>query len=199
LVAALFESERLATPRMLLSSEAARFSIMQTRLSAYALLVLLGAASLAAQVQGVPPPKAVPPPKSAPAPQAVPAAQAAQSDLSVTVTYTGKGKVDAQHNLQVFLFSDPNFMTGNIQPLALKMTDKSGGVVTFKGVMPKTVYICAIYNETGNYDGRSGPPPAGTPIGIYRKPPTATAPTSVTPGPDVKVNLTFNDAKRYGQ
>jgi hypothetical protein len=172
---------------------------MRTRLSASAICLLFGAAALGAQVQGVPPPKAVPPPNSAPAPQAAAAAQAAQRDLSVTVTYTGKGKVDAQHNLLVFIFADPNFMTGNTQPIAVKTTDKSGGVVSFNGVMQKTVYICAVYNENANYDGRTGPPPAGTPIGMYRKPPTATTATGVTPGPGLKVNLTFNDAKRFGQ
>jgi len=172
---------------------------MRTRLSGSALLLLLGAVSLTAQTQGVPPPKPVAAPKAAPAPQAAPGAQAAQHDLAVTVTYTGKGKVDAQHNLIVFLFPDPNFMTGNVEPVATRTIDKSGGEVTFQGVMQKAVYVCAVYNEKANYDGRTGPPPTGTPIGVYKKTASSTGPSPVTPGDKVSVHMTFNDAKRFGQ
>ena len=54
----------------------------------------------------------------------------------------------------------------------------------------------AIYNEKGTYDGRSGPPPAGTPVGPLSG---AKGPTPVTPGMKTPVKLSFTGAKKWGQ
>ena len=45
------------------------------------------------------------------------------------------------------------------------MITKNGDTATFKNVAAETVYVTVVYDEKSNYDGRSGLPPAGTPIG----------------------------------
>ena len=143
--------------------------------------------SLAAHVQG-----GQAAPQSKPAPPAV-----ATNDVSVIVSYTGKGPVDAKHGIVLFLFTDPN-PAGGSQPVGgPQVAIKNGATVTFKNVTLKEVYIAAVYNEKGNYDGIGGPPPVGTPIGMYRKD-AKSPPTAVTPGPKTVVKMSFNDATRFG-
>lgn len=144
------------------------------------------AASLHAQAR-----QATPPPAK---PAAAPAIAA--TDVAVTVNYTGKGVVDAGHSILVFLFSDPK-VGPDSRPLGPpQIAQKNGATVTFSGVTTKPVYVFAIYNEKGTYDGQSGPPPAGTPIGMYG---TAKGPTAVTPGMKTPVKLTFTGATKWGQ
>jgi hypothetical protein len=121
----------------------------------------------------------------------LPAAPA--GDVSVTVTYTGKGKVDDTHEILVFLFDHPTPSAGSM-PLGVQVTTKSGGTVTFKDVAPDAVYITLVYDEAANYDGQSGPPPAGAPIGSYMKDGKA---IPVKPGPGAKVKVSFDDSVRW--
>jgi hypothetical protein len=145
------------------------------------------ASTLAQGRQAAPPPAGT---KTTPAPAAAPAT----TDLAVTVTYTGKGVVDASHQILLFLFTDPNIQTS--QPIAgPQIATKNGASVTFKNVTAKSVYVAAVYNEKGTYSGTGGPPPTGTPIGMYSK--DAKAPTAVTPGAKVPIKLSFSDAKRF--
>jgi hypothetical protein len=129
----------------------------------------------------------------APAQKAVPAPVAA-GDLPVTVTYKGKGTVDATHRVIVFLFSDAN-VTSNSRPLDTKSASKSGETVTFTGVSGP-VYVFAVYDDKGTYDGLSGPPPAGVAVATYRKVPKG-PPTAVKPGAPVK--FTFDDSERWAK
>jgi type 1 fimbria pilin len=122
------------------------------------------------------------------APRPVPA-----GDVSVTVTYTGKGSVDDTHEILVFLFEHPTPTAGS-EPLAMQVTTKSGGTVTFKDVAQDPVYITLVYDEAANYDGQSGPPPAGAPIGAYLK---DGKPIPVTPGPAAKIKVSFDDSVRW--
>lgn len=131
-------------------------------------------------------------------PPPAPAAAAATKDVTVTVTYTGKGTVDAGHQILVFLFSDPN-VGPTSRPLGPpQMVQKNGATVTFKEVAATPVYVFAVYDDKGGYNGQSGPPAAGTPIGFYTKV-AKQPPTAVTPGPKTAVKMTFNDTKRWGQ
>ena len=164
---------------------------MRTRMLSLSLLVLFGTvASLHVQAR-----QTTPPPAKPAAAAAKPAAIAA-TDVAVTVTYTGKGVVDAGHSIIVFLFSTPT-VGPNSEPLgAPQIVTKNGQTVTFNNITTKPVYIFAIYNEKGTYDGRSGPPPAGTPIGMFG---TAKGPTPVTPGMKTPVKLSFSGATKWGQ
>ena len=117
----------------------------------------------------------------------------AAGDLTVTVTYTGKGKVDDTHEILVFLFDHPN-PTADSMPLAVSPVTRSGGTATFTNVSADTVYVVMVYDEKANYDGRSGPPPQGHPIGTYTK---AGKPVPVKLAPGTKVRATFDDSRRW--
>jgi hypothetical protein len=119
--------------------------------------------------------------------------QAKNRDVSVTVAYTGKGAVDDKHQILVFLFDHPA-PTAASEPLGVRSTPKSGGTVTFSDVAANPVYVILVYDEKSNYDGKSGPPPAGTPISTYSK---GGKPVPVTPGPAAKVKTSFDDSQRW--
>lgn len=118
-------------------------------------------------------------------------AQAAR-EVSVTVTYTGKGKVDDSHELWVYLFDHPE-IGAQSEPLAIQPIRKSGGTTTFKSVTADPVYVGVAYDEQGDFDAL-GEPPVGTPIAIYAKE-GKTAP--VKPAPGAKVTITFDETVRW--
>jgi hypothetical protein len=113
-------------------------------------------------------------------------------EVSVTVTYTGKGRVDDSHELWVYLFDHPE-IGAQSEPLAIQPIRKSGGTTTFKSVAADPVYVGVAYDEQGDFDAL-GEPPVGTPIAIYAKD-GKTAP--VKPGPDAKVKITFDETVRW--
>src|SRR5262245_45193366 len=85
--------------------------------------------------------------------------------LKVTVTYKGAGTVDASHELYLWIFDTPNIGADSV-PIATEVITTNGGAASFSG-LPKEVYLAAAFDEKGDYDGTSGPPPTGTPITIY--------------------------------
>jgi hypothetical protein len=126
-----------------------------------------------------------------------PAAAARQkpTDVGVTVTYKGKGAVDAGHKLIVFAFADADINSGS-RPVGTQFAEKNGQTVTFTD-LTSPVYVFAVYDEKGTYDGVSGPPPAGIPCATYRK--TAKgAPTAVAPGSPA-IKFAFDDSERWAK
>jgi hypothetical protein len=113
-------------------------------------------------------------------------------DVTVTVTYTGKGAVSDKNEILVFLFDHPTPGPGSI-PLAVQAVTKSGGTATFTGVTQDPVYISFVYDEQANYAG-DAPPPPGAPIGSYAK---DGKPIAVKPGPSAKVKASFDDSVRW--
>src|SRR4030095_1807185 len=114
----------------------------------------------------------------------------------VVVNYTGKGTVDAAHELLVVMFDNPN-ITDDAQPINIQVATKNGETVTFKNVS-KPVYFCVVYDETGNYHGRSGPPTAGLSFTIYAKDAKSPA-AAVTPGGKAPIKISFSDTRRWGK
>ena len=162
--------------------ECREVSMRTRRLGLSIILLSVAAAAPYAQAQKPPPP---------------PLPAAAVKNVSVTVNYTGKGAVDAGHAILVFLFTDPN-IGAQSQPLSgPQVIQKNGGTVTFKDVSANPVYVAVLYNEKGDYNGIGGPPPAGTPMGIYARDPKSPA-APVTPGPKTTIKMSFSDAKRFG-
>ena len=91
---------------------------------------------------------------------AAPAIVAQESGkLKVTVDYTGAGTVDATHEIFVWVFDNPNIGADSV-PIASDALTANGGALNFSG-LPKEVYLAAAYDEKGDYDGTSGPPPPG--------------------------------------
>ena len=124
---------------------------------------------------------------------ATPAIVAQESgQLKVTVDYKGSGSVDATHEIFVWVFDNPNIGADSV-PIANDMLTTNGGTLTFSG-LPKEVYLAAAYDENGDYDGTSGPPPTGTPITIYGD--MGVAKAVVTGGADTAVSVTFDDTVR---
>ncbi len=122
-----------------------------------------------------------------------PAAPAA-TDIAVTVTYKGKGPIDASHRVIVWLFSSPD-ITSASRPVDHQYVGKSGETITFKGVSGP-VYLFAVYDDKGGYDGLNGPPPAGLPCATYRAAPKD-PPAAVKPGSAVK--FAFDDSERWSK
>ncbi|MGH9311960.1 MAG: hypothetical protein ACRD1S_02055 [Vicinamibacterales bacterium] len=118
----------------------------------------------------------------------------AAGDVAVTVTYKGKGPVDETREVWVFLFDTPDLGPG-ARPVATQTVKKNGGTATFTGVTQSPVYVRIAYDEKGDYDGFSGPPPPGTPLGQYSTDGKTIAP--VTPGPGAKIKVVFDDSVRH--
>jgi hypothetical protein len=149
-------------------------------------LMHVAAAALIAMQSGA---ATKPPAPAAPKPQAGAAKPAATrpaaTDLAVTVTYKGKGAVDASHRLIAWLFTEPA-VTANSRPVATLSTAKNGDVLTFENAPATPVYLFVALDRQGGYDGRSGPPPAGSPTALYS---VKGAPAPVKAGDAVKVTL----------
>jgi hypothetical protein len=120
--------------------------------------------------------------------------QGKSNNVSVAVTYAGKGAVDATHEVWVFLFDTPAIGQG-VRPLSVMTIKKSGETATFRNVTQDPVYVAVAYDCKGDYDGNLAPPPAGTPIAYYivDGKPTA-SPIKTTGGAAIK--LTFSDRTR---
>ena len=112
--------------------------------------------------------------------------------LKVTVDYKGTGEVDATHEVFVWIFDTPNIGADAV-PIANDVVSANGATLDFSG-LPKEVYIAAAYDEKGDYDGTSGPPPSGTPITIYGD--MGVAKAIPTGGTDAAVNVTFDATVR---
>jgi hypothetical protein len=158
---------------------------------------IAAATLLMLQAAGAAPKQAAPKPSAAKPSAAKAAAPAAKTtDVSAVVTYKGKGAVDAGHRIIVFAFSEPDITSGSRPIAPAQFVSKNGETVTFKNVA-SPIYLFAVYDEKGSYDGVSGPPPAGIPAGPYRK--TARgAPAAVTPG-SAAVRFTFDDSERWSK
>ena len=116
----------------------------------------------------------------------------AAGDVTVTVKYSGKGTVDATHKIWVWLFTSPDIGPGAI-PIAEVSIEKNGGVASFVNVGADQVWIAIAYDEGGGFAGQA-PPPTGSPTTLYSA--DGKGPTAVTPGPQAKVSVSFNDSQR---
>jgi len=118
----------------------------------------------------------------------------AQQDLTLQVQlhYTGSGTVDATHKIFVALWDSADF--GSAPPTDVKSATSKNGVVTFSNVKKTPTYMSAAYDPTGHWDGASGPPPAGSSLGMYSKAPPKPDPIDIAPGKIAKVTITFDDA-----
>ena len=120
-----------------------------------------------------------------------PAVTAQQAGVKVTVKYTGKGTVDSDHRIWIWLFDTPDIGPGAI-PINEQSLDKNGATATFEGVTAGKVWVAIAYDEKGGFGG-AAPPPSGSPVTLYMEKGT---PGLVIPGPDAAVTVTFDDSQR---
>ena len=123
---------------------------------------------------------------------AAPAVSVTAGNVKVTINYTGKGTVDASHQIWVWLFDNPNIGPGSM-PIDQMALDKNGGEVEFQGVAPSQVFIAVAFDEKGVMAG-DGPPPTGTPIGILAD--ANGQPAGVAPGEKGVAVVNFDDSLR---
>lgn len=116
------------------------------------------------------------------------------NDVTVAVSYKGKGPVDATHEVWVFLFDTPAIGQG-VRPLSVQTIKKSGESSTFRNVAQDPVYIAVAYDEKGDYDGNVAPPPSGAPIAYYSLDGKPVASPVKTAG-GAKIAVSFSDAVR---
>jgi hypothetical protein len=127
----------------------------------------------------------------------VTAPKPAPTDLMVTLTYKGKGTVDANHRLLAWLFADPNVTSASRPIGSVATTAKNGDTVTFKDVPNTPVYVFVAYDSKGGYDGVSGPPPAGIPTAFYSMGAMGAPAPVKAGGPALKV--TFDDSQPWNK
>ena len=113
--------------------------------------------------------------------------------LRVKVHYKGSGTVDEKHKILVFLFDSPEFGHNNVMPFAVMSTSSKDGTVTFSDVAKSPAYVGAVYEPSGSYAERQGPPPPGSSLGMYSKTPGQPAPVKVEAGKTANVEFTFDD------
>lgn len=114
------------------------------------------------------------------------------STVKITVKYAGQGTVDGSHRVWVWLFSSPEIGPGSM-PIAQTSIDKNGTVAMFDNVAAERVWVAVAFDEQGVMAG-DGPPPSGTPIGLYVG--SDGAPRAVTPGDTADATLVFDDSMR---
>jgi len=116
--------------------------------------------------------------------------------LKVKLNYTGAGKVDAKHQIFVFVFDSPDFVQGSAMPIAAKSASAKDEIVVCPDLTASPVYVAVSYDPTGGYDGQSGPPPSGSSMGIYSKSPGKIDPIEIGGGKTVQVEVTFDDTAK---
>jgi hypothetical protein len=124
-------------------------------------------------------------------------AQESKTDrsLKVTVKYTGAGKVDDKHKILLFLFDSPDFMQGSAAPIASQAATAKDQAVTFSVPSGSAVYVTAVFDPTGAYEGMSAPP-SGSSLGMYSTEPGKPAPVSVETGKTLQIVLAFDDSAK---
>ena len=117
--------------------------------------------------------------------------------IQVQVNYTGSGTVNAEHKIFVALWDTPDFVSSSdSRPVAVKSLDSKTGTVTFSGVQKVPAYVSSAYEPSGKWDGESGPPPAGTSVGMFSKTPPKPDPIDVAAGKSVTVKISFDDTTK---
>lgn len=114
--------------------------------------------------------------------------------IEVQVNYLGSGRVDGKHKIFIILWDSPDFIKGGgVMPVSIKSTDSNTGTVTFSDIKTMPAYIGSAYDSTGGWDGKSGPLPAGTSLGVYKSP-GELEPIKALPGDTAKVTFAFDDS-----
>lgn len=115
--------------------------------------------------------------------------------LKVKLNYTGSGTVDDKHKIVVFVFDSPEFMQGNAMPVGAQSSASKTGTVTFSDLASSPVYVTAVFDPTGQYDGMSAPP-SGSSMGLYGKTPGTPDPVKIEPGETAEIELAFDDTAK---
>lgn len=114
--------------------------------------------------------------------------------LKVKLNYSGAGTVDEKHRIYVFLFDSPDFSSGQVMPVGTASASAKDETLSFDSLSQSKVYIAAVYDKSGTYDGQSGPPASGSPAGMYSKTPGEAEAVNLPEGETVEIELGFDDS-----
>src|ERR1035437_244220 len=113
--------------------------------------------------------------------------------LKVKLNFSGAGPVDQKHKIFVFVFDSPDFIRReDAMPIGNDSATAKDATLTFSNVATSPVYLIAVYDPAGNYEGMSKPP-AGCSLGIYSKTPGKPDPVSIDAGKTAQIDLAFDD------
>jgi hypothetical protein len=113
--------------------------------------------------------------------------------LKVKLNYSGPGTVDEKHRIFVFLFDTPDFIRReDVMPIGNDSGTAKDATLTFPDVGASPVYLIAIYDPTGNYEGMSKPP-TGCHLGIYGKAPGEPGAIVIEAGKTAQIEAAFDD------
>ena len=114
--------------------------------------------------------------------------------LKVKLNYSGPGTVDEKHKIFVFLFDSPDFIQReDAKPIANGSGTAKDATVTFSDLAISPVYLIAVYDPSGAYEGMSKPP-SGSSLAIYGKTPGVPAPIAIEAGKASPVDVPFDDS-----
>jgi hypothetical protein len=129
-------------------------------------------------------------------PQAVKAqqSQAAPRTLKVKLKYSGAGTVDEKRQIFLFLFDSTDFMqnSSNATPIDRQTASAKEVTVSFSGIATSPVYLVALYDPTGSYQGMSAPP-SGVSVGLYSNATGQPEPIRVDAGKTAEIALAIDD------
>ncbi len=119
----------------------------------------------------------------------------ASRTLKVKLKYSGAGTVDGKRQIFVFLFDSPGFMQSpeNAMPIGRETASSKNATVTFSDLASSPVYLVAVFDPTGAYDGMSAPR-SGSCVSIYGSTPSQPEPIKIEPGKTVEMELAFDDS-----
>jgi hypothetical protein len=132
-------------------------------------------------------------------PQAIKAQQSqpAARTLKVKLKYSGAGTVDEKRQIFVFLFDSPDFVQSpsNAAPIDRQTASAKDATVSFSGIANSPVYLVAVYDPTGSYQGMSAPP-SGVSFALYGKTPGQPEPIKIDAGKTAEIALAFDDSSK---
>jgi hypothetical protein len=113
--------------------------------------------------------------------------------LKVKLNYTGAGTVDEKHKIFVFLFDTPDFIKGDsAMPIAFGSGAAKDATVTVSDIAKSPVYLIAVYDPTGAYEGMSKPP-SGASMAMYGKTPGEPGAIAIEAGKTTQIDVPFDD------
>ena len=116
--------------------------------------------------------------------------------LEVTVNYAGAGDVSEDNAVYLSVWDNPAMQDIDANLLASAVVVENGGTASFSNLGASPVYVSALYDSTGGWDGLSEVP-SGSPAGSYIAPGAfVPAPVELSDGETVELEWSFNDAFR---
>jgi hypothetical protein len=113
--------------------------------------------------------------------------------LKVKLNYTGAGTVDEKHRIFVFLFDTPDFIKGDsAMPIGFGSGAAKDATVTVSDIAKSPVYVIAVFDPTGAYEGMSKPP-SGASMAMYGKTPGEPGPIAIEAGKTTQIDVPFDD------